>query len=116
MLVYIYNVIGNTDVFGHITDKRTPSRPLGEVKLRRAGPVVRWVTTREAPVLKAHFLFYSAEVIFLLVAFTHIMWLWVITVVVQYRVITTLMHMHMHMHEAITVHNITLTTGGMKLL
>ena len=44
-----------TNVFGHITDKRTPSRPLGEVKLRRAGPVVRWVTTREAPVLKAQF-------------------------------------------------------------
>ena len=45
------------DVFGHITDKRTPSRPLGEVKLRRAGPVVRWVTTREAPVLKAPIFF-----------------------------------------------------------
>ena len=46
-----------TNVFGHITDKRTPSRPLGEVKLRRAGPVVRWVTTREAPVLKAPIFF-----------------------------------------------------------
>ena len=48
-----------TNVFGHITDKRTPSRPLGEVKLRRAGPVVRWVTTREAPVLKAQFFLFS---------------------------------------------------------
>ena len=47
------NMCALIDVFGHITDKRTPSRPLGEVKLRRAGPVVRWVTTREAPVLKA---------------------------------------------------------------
>ena len=43
------------DVFVHITDKRTPSRPLGEVKLRRARPVVRWVTTCEARVLKALF-------------------------------------------------------------
>ena len=52
----IYTIrLAVTNVFGHITDKRTPSRPLGEVKLRRAGPVVRWVTTREAPVLKAQF-------------------------------------------------------------
>ena len=47
--------ISHSNVFVHIMDKRTPSRPLGEVKLRRPGPVVRWVTTREAPVLKANF-------------------------------------------------------------
>ena len=58
------------DVFGHITDKRTPSRPLGEVKLRRAGPVVRWVTTREAPVLKA--------LIFCLFFLLSILWLSVV--------------------------------------
>ena len=87
MHVYIYNVILNTDVFGHITDKRTPSRPLGEVKLRRAGPVVRWVTTREAPVLKAHlFCFcYAAEVILslsVLHSFNHMPVCYVITVIV----------------------------------
>ena len=43
-----------TDVFGHINDKSTPSRPLGEVKLVRARLVVRWVTTCEARVLKAN--------------------------------------------------------------
>ena len=45
------------NVFVHITDKRTPSRPLGEVKLRRAKLVVRSVTTCEASVMKATFLF-----------------------------------------------------------
>ena len=46
------------NVFVHITDKRTPSRPLGEVKLRRAKlVVVRWVTTCEASVMKATYLF-----------------------------------------------------------
>ena len=42
------------NVFGHINDKSTPSRPLGEVKLVRARLVVRWVTTCEARVLKAY--------------------------------------------------------------
>ena len=46
------------NVFGHINDKSTPSRPLGEVKLVRARLVVRWVTTCEARVLKAHLVFY----------------------------------------------------------
>lgn len=53
---FIWRHRSSTYVFGHITDKRTPSRPLGEVKLRRARLVVRWVTTREARVLKAQLL------------------------------------------------------------
>ena len=63
------NMCALIDVFGHITDKRTPSRPLGEVKLRRAGPVVRWVTTREAPVLKA--LIFSFAALLLCFVSTH---------------------------------------------
>ena len=51
MLIFHNKV--SMDVFGHITDKCTPSRPLGEVKLSRAWLVVRWVTTCEAQVLKA---------------------------------------------------------------
>ncbi len=45
-------------VFGQISDKSTPSRPLGEVKLARAGSVIWAVRTCEAPVLKAHQFFY----------------------------------------------------------
>ena len=58
------------NVFVHITDKRTPSRPLGEVKLRRAKLVVRSVTTCEASVMKATFLFsyyYIITIILLLI-------------------------------------------------
>ena len=54
------------NVFVHITDKRTPSRPLGEVKLRRAKLVVRWMTTCEASVMKAIFLFSYYYIIILL--------------------------------------------------
>ncbi len=52
-LSFVCAAVLPTLVFGHITDKRTPSRPLGEVKLGRARSVVRWVTTCEALVLKA---------------------------------------------------------------
>ena len=45
------------NVFVLITDKRTPSRPLRKVKLRRAKLVVRWLTTCEASVMKATLLF-----------------------------------------------------------
>ena len=45
------------NVFVHITDKRTPSRPFDEVKLRRTKLEVRSVTTCEASVMKATFLF-----------------------------------------------------------
>ena len=50
------DLVVSINVFVHITDKRTPSRPLGEVKLRRARLVVRWVTTCEARVLFAFYL------------------------------------------------------------
>ena len=52
------------DVFGHITDKCTPSRPLGGVKLSRAWLVVRWVTTCEAQVLKAIIWFLNSSTSF----------------------------------------------------
>ena len=60
--MYILQIFSHIDVFGHITDKRTPSRPLGEVKLSRAWLVVRWVTTCEAQVLKAIIFLVSIKV------------------------------------------------------
>ena len=67
------------NVFVHITDKRTPSRPLGEVKLRRAKLVVRWMTTCEASVMKATFLFSYDYIITIITIITIILLLIIIS-------------------------------------
>ena len=56
---FLHKFIDNVFILSHITTRQdrsyirqsTRSRPITEVKYGLAGPVVRWVTTCEAPVL-----------------------------------------------------------------